>query len=61
MQSIKLYFADGDNTDTRVNGTDEEIVNHYEENNFLEKDSSKRVIYIGFYDTGKIIKLSRGR
>lgn len=35
MKFIKVYLEDGDIIETRINGTNQEIVDYYEESNYL--------------------------
>lgn len=46
MKYIKVNFTNGDYTETRINGTDKEIIQHYNTNNFFSSDEQVKSIEI---------------
>ena len=49
MKNIKVTLVNGDYWYTRINGTDQEIINHYNDNNLFEMDINKHVKEIEIY------------
>ena len=49
MKNIKVTLVNGDYWYTRINGTDQEIINHYNDNNFFKMDINKHVKEIEIY------------
>ena len=41
MKNIKITFVNGDSMTTLINGTEEEIINYYNNNNFYGCDSEE--------------------
>lgn len=64
QRSVLLNFSDGDELITRINGTDEEIIQHYGLNNFLTDTSDDMrvddavVTSLKFLDTGRTVNFS---
>jgi|GEM_PF-3146701 len=53
MKTIKLTFTDNDTLNTRINGTENEIITHYKENNFFNwcsNNNNKQVKEIEFLE-----------
>lgn len=43
MKNIKVTFVNGDSFKTRINGTDNAIINHYNDNNFFNSNINEHV------------------
>ena len=43
MKNIKLVYVDGDYTYTRINGTEEEIIDYYNFNNMTNDDINTQI------------------
>lgn len=43
MKTIKVTFVNGDFLYTAINGTDNQIINHYNDNNFFNSNLDKQV------------------
>lgn len=53
MKTIKLTFTDNDILNTKINGTEKEIITHYKENNFFNwcsNSNNKQVKGIEFLE-----------
>lgn len=46
MEKIKVLFEDGNHLETRINGGEQEIISHYENNNVLAKN---QVVLVDIY------------
>jgi len=55
MRHVTVYMSDGDTISTNINGTDEEIMNHYLGNRFEAGSDTKHhvALCIHFHDTDK--------
>lgn len=53
MNNIKILFTNGDITETRINGTDKEVITFYNENNFLRGKEEKQIESIRFTKRGQ--------
>lgn len=55
-REIKVIKANGDCFYTRINGSDQDIINHYNENNYLNSDLDEQVRFIEYeHAKGKVI------
>lgn len=43
MKNIKVKLVNGDSFSTRINGTDNQIINHYNDNNFFNSNINEQV------------------
>lgn len=43
MKTIKVTFVNGNHVYTTINGTDNQILNHYNDNNFFTSNLNKQV------------------
>lgn len=44
MKKIKLIFVNSDTIETKINGTEKEIINHYNDINFFNSCSNEKEI-----------------